>query len=43
MYTRKSKITDVTNDDIFGNYGRIIFPVESAYYGGDTLEKLKLI
>lgn len=42
MYTRTTKITDVINDEIFGDYGRLIFPVESAYYSGDTLENLKL-
>ena len=43
MYTRKTKISDVINDDVFGNYGRLIFPVESEYYSGDTLEELKLV
>lgn len=42
MYTRKTKIEDVRNDEIFGDYGRLIFPVESGYYSGDTLEDLKL-
>lgn len=37
MYTRKTKITDVITDEVFGDYGRLIFPVESAYYSGDTL------
>ena len=43
MYTRKTKISDVINDKIFGDYGRLIFPVESEYYSGNTLEELKLI
>lgn len=42
MYTRKTKISDVINDEIFGDYGRLIFPVESSYYSGDTLENLRL-
>ena len=42
MYTKKTKISDVISDDVFGNYGRLIFPVESEYYSGNTLEDLRL-
>lgn len=42
MYTRTTKILDVINDDVFTDYGRLIFPVESYYYSGDTLEDLNL-
>ena len=42
MYTGQTKISDVINDEIFGDYGRLIFPVESGYYSGDTLENLDL-
>ena len=42
MYTTETKITDVINDPVFGDYGRLIFPVESGYYGGDTLGSLRL-
>ena len=42
MYTRNTKITDVINDEAFDDYGRLIFPVESYYYSGDTLENLRL-
>lgn len=42
MYTAKTKITDVINDPVFGDYGRLIFPVESGYYSGNTLGNLKL-
>ena len=42
MYTGKTKIEDVINDKVFGDYGRLIFPVESDYYSGDTLENLRL-
>lgn len=42
MYTGKTKISDVINDKAFGNYGRLIFPTESGYYSGDTLENLRL-
>lgn len=42
MYNRQTKIEDVINDEIFGDYGRLVFPVESGYYSGDTLEDLRL-
>ena len=41
-FTRESKIEDVKNAPIFGSYGRLLFPVEDAYYSGDTLEELQL-
>lgn len=41
-FTRESKIKDVKNAPIFGSYGRLLFPVEDAYYSGDTLEELQL-
>lgn len=39
---QEKKISDVINDDVFGDYGRLIFPVETTYYSGDTLENLRL-
>ena len=36
-FTRESKIKDVKNAPMFGSYGRLLFPVEDAYYSGDTL------
>ena len=41
-YTRTTPIETVRNDPIFGDYGRLIFPVERSYYSGDTLEQLHL-
>ena len=41
-YTVNSKITDVINDPVFEEYGRLIFPVDSSYYSGDTLGELRL-
>ena len=41
-FTRESKIKDVKNAPMFGSYGRLLFPVEDAYYSGDTLEELQL-
>jgi len=41
-YTENTKISDVIHDPAFGNYGRLIFPVDSGYYSGDTLGDLRL-
>ena len=41
-YTINTKISDVINDSVFGDYGRLIFPVNSGYYSGDTLGNLRL-
>ncbi len=30
------------HDPVFGSYGRLLFPVEDAYYSGDTPEDLGL-
>lgn len=41
-YTSDTKITAVMDDPVFGNYGRLIFPVNNGYYSGDTLGQLRL-
>lgn len=41
-YTVSTKIADVVNDPAFGEYGRLIFPVDSGYYSGNTLGDLRL-
>lgn len=41
-FTRNTAIQDVIAYSGFGSYGRLIFPVNEAYYGGDTLETLSL-
>ncbi len=41
-YTVDTKISEVINDPAFKDYGRLIFPVDSGYYGGDTLGELRL-
>lgn len=41
-YTLDTAISDVINDPVFGDYGRLIFPVDSGYYSGNTLEELHL-
>lgn len=42
LYTLDTKISDVINDPIFGDYGRLIFPVNNGYYRGNTLGELEL-
>ena len=42
FYTRQSSISDVMNDPAFGDYGRLIFPVNTGYWSGTTLEQLQL-
>ena len=37
-----TKISDVINNSLFENYGRLIFPLNSSYYSGDTLGNLRL-
>lgn len=41
-YSVNTKISDVINDPVFGGYGRLIFPVNSNYYSGDTLGNLRM-
>ena len=41
-YSRQSRISDVMNDQAFGDYGRLIFPVNTGYWSGTTLEQLQL-
>lgn len=41
-YTEDTAIEDVINDPVFGEYGRLIFPVEDGYYRGNTLGELQL-
>ena len=41
-YTANTKISEVINDPAFENYGRLLFPVHTGYYSGNTLEELGL-
>ena len=41
-YTVDTPIEDVIRDPVFGEYGRLIFPVDAGYYSGDTLGNLRL-
>lgn len=40
--TVDTKITDVMNDPVFGDYGRLIFPLNDSCWSGDTLGDLGL-
>ena len=41
-FTIETRIIDVQNDPAFGDYGRLLFPVNSGYMSGDTLGSLRL-
>ena len=41
VYTKNTKIKDVLQDPVFGEYGRLIFPTDIGYYSGDTLGELQ--
>ena len=41
-YTLNTRIDDVISDPAFGDYGRLIFPVDDWYYSGDTLGNLSM-
>ena len=41
-FTAETAIEDVINYPSFGSWGRLIFPVDTGYYSGDTLGDLHL-
>ena len=41
-FTRETTIEEVAEHPAFGDYGRLIFPVDDWYYDGDTLGTLSL-
>lgn len=41
-FTRTSRIADVISDPAFSGYGRLLFPADDGYWGGETLEQLRL-
>ncbi len=41
-YTADTRIADVAGAPVFGEYGRLIFPVDEGYYSGNTLGQLRL-
>ena len=42
MFTADTPITTVIIDPAFGQFGRLLFPVDDWYYSGDTLGELQL-
>ncbi len=42
MFDRDTPIQTVTDDPAFGDYGRLLFPVDTSYFSGDTLGSLRL-
>ena len=41
-YNRQSRISDVISDPDFGDWGRLVFPTNTSYWSGTTLEDLDL-
>ena len=41
-YTADTPIEDVMNDPVFGDYGRLIFPVNESHFSGKTLGELEM-
>lgn len=41
-FTVDTEIDEVINAPAFGEYGRLLFPVEDGYWSGDTLGELRL-
>jgi hypothetical protein len=39
---KNTSVDEVISDEAFGNFGRLIFPVEQWYYSGGTLGNLRL-
>ena len=42
-YTKDARVIDVINDEAFGNYGRLIFPVDMRISNDLTLENISSI
>lgn len=41
-FTENTPISEVIADPTFGEYGRLLFPVDEGYYSGETLGELRL-
>ena len=41
-FTADTPVEAVLQDDAFGDYGRLLFPVDTGYWSGDTLGELQL-
>ena len=42
MFDQDTPIQMVINDPVFGDYGRLLFPMDAGYFSGDTLGDLHL-
>ena len=42
VYTKETSVREVQSDPAFGDYGRLIFPVDNGYMSGNTLGSLRL-
>lgn len=42
IWTENTPIDGVIQDSAFGDYGRLLFPVDSGYFSGNTLGELRL-
>ena len=42
MFDRNTPIQTAIDDPAFGDYGRLLFPVDAGYFGGNTLGNLRL-
>ena len=42
-YTEATPVSEVMNDSAFGDYGRLIFPVDRGYWSGNTLGELDYV
>lgn len=42
MFDRNTPIQTVIDDPAFGDYGHLLFPVDTGYFSGDTLGNLRL-
>ena len=42
VYTKDTRIREIQSDPAFGDFGRLLFPVNSGYWSGDTLGNLSL-
>lgn len=42
QFTVNSKVSEVSSDPVFQDFGRLIFPVHTGYYSGETLGGLQL-
>lgn len=41
-FTADTPVEAVLQDEVFGDYGRLLFPVDTGYWSGDTLGELQL-